>query len=58
MMGEEIVRLWSWDPCPEELQQSETIRAAAGNVVQMRLPKPAPIHDSSRETTTFETRRP
>ena len=58
-MGEDIVRLWSWDPSPEELQQSEAIRAAAaGNVDQTRLPKPAPIHDASRETTTFGTKRP
>ena len=55
-MGNNIIRLWSWDPSSTEVHRA-TIRTAGGGVNQTRTPAPLPIRDASRRSTTLETMR-
>jgi len=60
-MAIEIIHLWWWDPSPQMLQQSVETRhsnLATNNQDDNPNPKPPAIHDSSRTTTTFATKRP
>jgi hypothetical protein len=59
-IGSEIIYLWTWDPPPSLITQSETIRAqncAAKRQNDIQLPQPNPIHHPSRKNTTFKNRR-
>ena len=55
-MGNNIIRLWSWDPSSTEVHRA-TIRTAGGGVNQTRTPASLPIRDASRRSTTLETMR-
>jgi hypothetical protein len=51
-MAYRVFFLWSWDPSPEELNQSQTIAAATGGAGRHR-PQPKPVHHTTRQNTTF-----
>ena len=58
VMAQHVVFLWSWDPSPQELNQSKAISAANYGASRGQSPQPQPIHHPSRQNTTFTSIRP
>ena len=55
-LGTEIIRLWSWDPTRDMIADSIAIRnrnSATGQQDDIPAAKPVPLHDPSRNYTSF-----
>lgn len=50
IMGVEIIKLWWWDPSPDQIKKSEGITNQHDDA---RSPQPHPIHHPSRHGTKF-----